>query len=96
MGGPTHIVSPGEIEMHQSEAVARAHRPAEGEEPGGTPQVKYRRHGHPCQESKDAIGLVNVQQEVPAEVLGKLRAIQIVRRARIIEIRYSVEPRSSR
>lgn len=36
----------GEIEMHQSEAVGRTRRPAEGEEPGGGQRVESRRHGH--------------------------------------------------
>ena len=39
------------------------------------------------QDSKEALGLVNVDQKVSAEVLGELRAIPNVRQARIIEIR---------
>ncbi len=39
------------------------------------------------QDSKEAIGIVNVDQKVPPEVLSELRAIQAVRQARIIEIR---------
>ena len=38
------------------------------------------------QDSKEALGLVNVDQKVSAEVLGELRAIPAVRQARIIEI----------
>ena len=39
------------------------------------------------QDSKEAIGIVNVDQKVSPEVLAELRAIQAVRQARIIEIR---------
>lgn len=38
-------------------------------------------------DSKEAIGLVNVDHKVPPEVLTELRAIQAVRQARVIEIR---------
>ena len=37
--------------------------------------------------SDEAIGIVNVDQNVPPEVIGELRAIQAVRQARVIEIR---------
>jgi D-3-phosphoglycerate dehydrogenase len=37
--------------------------------------------------SDEAIGIVNVDQKVPAEVLGELRTITAVRQARVIEIR---------
>ena len=39
------------------------------------------------QDSDEAIGIVNVDQKVPPEVLGELRAITAVRQARVIEIR---------
>jgi D-3-phosphoglycerate dehydrogenase / 2-oxoglutarate reductase len=39
------------------------------------------------QNSDEAIGIVNVDQKVPAKVIGELRAIQAVRQARVIEIR---------
>jgi len=39
------------------------------------------------QDSKEALGLVNVDQKVSAEVLAELRAIPAIRQARIIEIR---------
>jgi D-3-phosphoglycerate dehydrogenase len=39
------------------------------------------------QNSDEAIGIVNVDQNVPAKVIGELRAIQAVRQARVIEIR---------
>src|SRR6267154_21419 len=39
------------------------------------------------QDSKEAMGIVNVDQKVPPEVLSELRALQAVRQARIIEIR---------
>jgi D-3-phosphoglycerate dehydrogenase len=39
------------------------------------------------QDSTEAIGIVNVDQKVPPEVLGELRAIQAVRQARVVEIR---------
>src|SRR6202140_1503143 len=38
------------------------------------------------QDSKEAIGLVNVDHKVPPEVLAELRAVQAVRQARVIEI----------
>ena len=38
------------------------------------------------QNSDEAIGIVNVDQKVPPEVLGELRAITAVRQARVIEI----------
>lgn len=38
-------------------------------------------------DSKEAIGLVNVDHKVPPAVLAELRAIQAVRQARVIEIR---------
>jgi len=38
------------------------------------------------QNSDEAIGIVNVDQKVPPEVLGELRAIRAVRQARVIEI----------
>jgi D-3-phosphoglycerate dehydrogenase len=38
------------------------------------------------QDSKEALGLVNVDQKVSAEVLAELRAIPAIRQARIIEI----------
>ena len=38
------------------------------------------------QGSDEAIGIVNVDQKVPAEVLGELRAITAIRQARLIEI----------
>src|SRR6267378_3772649 len=39
------------------------------------------------QDSNEAMGIVNVDQKVPPEVLSELRALQAVRQARIIEIR---------
>jgi predicted regulator of amino acid metabolism with ACT domain len=39
------------------------------------------------QNSDEAIGIVNVDQKVPPEVLTELRAITAVRQARVIEIR---------
>ncbi len=39
------------------------------------------------QDSNEAMGIVNVDQKIPAEIMGELRAIQAVRQARIIEIR---------
>jgi D-3-phosphoglycerate dehydrogenase len=39
------------------------------------------------QDSNEAMGIVNVDQKVPPEVLSELRAMQAVRQARIIEIR---------
>jgi len=39
------------------------------------------------QNSDEAIGIVNVDQKVPPEVLAELRAITAVRQARVIEIR---------
>jgi D-3-phosphoglycerate dehydrogenase len=36
--------------------------------------------------SDEAIGIVNVDQNVPLEVLGELRSIKTVRQARVIEI----------
>ena len=39
------------------------------------------------QDSNEAMGIVNVDQKVPPEVLSELRAMQTVRQARIIEIR---------
>jgi D-3-phosphoglycerate dehydrogenase len=39
------------------------------------------------QDSREAMGIVNVDHKVPPEVLAELRAIQAVRQARIIEIR---------
>jgi len=38
------------------------------------------------QNSDEAIGIVNVDQKVPPEVLGELRAITAIRQARVIEI----------
>jgi D-3-phosphoglycerate dehydrogenase len=38
------------------------------------------------QNSDEAIGIVNVDQKVPPEVLGELRAITAVRQARVVEI----------
>jgi D-3-phosphoglycerate dehydrogenase len=39
------------------------------------------------QDSNEAMGIVNVDNKVPPEVLSELRALQAVRQARIIEIR---------
>jgi D-3-phosphoglycerate dehydrogenase / 2-oxoglutarate reductase len=39
------------------------------------------------QDSTEAIGIVNVDHKVPAEVLAELRAIAAVRQARVVEIR---------
>jgi D-3-phosphoglycerate dehydrogenase len=39
------------------------------------------------EDSNEAMGIVNVDQKVPPEVLSELRALQAVRQARIIEIR---------
>ena len=39
------------------------------------------------QDSKEAMGIVNVDQKVPQEVLSELRAVQAIRQARVIEIR---------
>jgi hypothetical protein len=39
------------------------------------------------QNSDEAIGIVNVDQKVPPEVLGELRPIPAVRHARVIGIR---------
>ena len=39
------------------------------------------------QNSDEAIGIVNVDHKLSAEVLGELRAIQAVRQARVVEIR---------
>jgi len=39
------------------------------------------------QVSDEAVGIVNVDQKVPPEVLGELRAITAVRQARVIGIR---------
>jgi D-3-phosphoglycerate dehydrogenase len=38
------------------------------------------------QNSDEAIGIVNVDQKVPSDVLGELRAITAIRQARVIEI----------
>ena len=37
--------------------------------------------------SDEAIGIVNVDHKVPAEVLSELRAMTAIRQARVIEIR---------
>src|SRR4029077_8758250 len=39
------------------------------------------------QDSNEAMGIVNVDNKVPPEVLSELRAVQAVRQARVIEIR---------
>ena len=48
VGEATHIIFPGEIEMHQSEGAEGTRRRQSGEDPGSAPQAKSVRHDHPA------------------------------------------------